>query len=353
MNDPASALRAFALRMPKAELHVHLEGSIRPATLLRLARRRGVALPADDEAGLARWFRFRDFDHFVEVFLTCSSCLREPEDFHLLALDFLEEQARQNVLWSEVHFTIGTHAAAGADPEAVRSALAEAVAEGERRWGVGMGLIPDVVRNVPVERADLTLEWALAGLGRGVVALGLAGVETGYPAAPFRRHFREAARRGLHRVAHAGEQAGPESVRETLEVCRPERLGHGVRSVEDPELVAEIARRRLPLEVCPSSNVCLGVVPDLASHPFDRLRRAGVRLTVGSDDPPFFGTSLSEEYARLATAFDYDPGALAGLSLESLAVSFLPEGERRRLEELFRSRFAALGEELYGSPVEP
>src|SRR5436305_7305071 len=169
------SLDRFLLRMPKVELHVHLEGAMRPAVLLELARRNGVELPARDEAGLKRWFRFSDFEHFVQVYLTCSRALRNPEDFALLASDFLAEQACQNVVYSEVHFTIGTHLGNGAKGDEVMAALAGAIAEGEKRLGVTLRLIPDVVRNVGPQVADLTLAWALAGRAHGVVALGLSG----------------------------------------------------------------------------------------------------------------------------------------------------------------------------------
>lgn len=349
-NGAAAGLGAFLLRMPKAELHVHLEGSIKPATLLALARRHGVELPAADEAGLAKWFRFRDFEHFVEIYLTVSSCLREPEDIHLLALDFLAEQARQNVLYSEAHFTIATHLANGLDGEAVAAALWQAIEEGERRFGVRLRLIPDIVRNVPAG-ADATLDWALANRRRGVVALGLSGIEADWPNEPFRPHFAEAERQGLHRVAHAGEHAGPESIRSALEVCHAERIGHGVRAVEDPALVAELARRAVPCEVCPTSNLRLGVFPTYAEHSFDRLYRAGVPVTVNSDDPPFFETTLTAEYQALADTFGYGADELAGFALAAVRQSFLPAEERAALEERFRREAAALGEELLGAPV--
>lgn len=344
----------FLLRLPKIELHVHLEGAMRPAVLLELARRNGIPLPAQDEAGLKRWFRFTDFEHFVQVYLACSRALRTPEDFQLLALDFLTEQAYQNVPYSEVHFTISTHLANGANGGEVLDALAAAIEEGERRHGVSLRLIPDVVRNVGAGPADQTLEWALAGRKRGVVvALGLSGSERLYPNEPFREHFAAAKREGLHRVAHAGEHAGPESIRSVLQVCDAERIGHGVRAVEDPALLEELRAAQIPLEVCPSSNVCLGVAPDLAEHPFDRLYRSGLALSVNSDDPAFFNTNLTLEYLRLHQTFGYSPAELAGLSLAALRQSFLPEPERLTLEESFRQQFDALGKELFGGPVEP
>jgi adenosine deaminase len=216
-----------------------------------------------------------------------------------------------------------------------------------------MRLIPDIVRNVGPEAAEATLAWALAGRGRGVVALGLSGTEARFPSEPFAPHFAEAARAGLHRVAHAGEHAGPESIRSAREVCRAERLGHGVRAIEDLALVAELVQARVPLEVCPGSNVCLGVYPTLADHPFDRLLRAGARVSVNSDDPPFFDTTLSDEYLRLAETFGYGAAELAGLSLAALRQAFLAPGEAAAWEREFRHQFAELGKELLGAPVVP
>jgi adenosine deaminase len=342
---------AFLLRLPKTELHVHLEGSLRPAALLALARRRRVDLPANDEAGLAEWFRFRDFQHFVQVYLTICRCLREPEDFQLLVDDFAAEQARQNVVYSEAHFTIGTHLMNGGSAGELRDAMAEALADAERRHGVRVRLIPDIVRNVPFKWADRTLEWALEMKGRGVVALGLSGYES-HPSDPFAEHFRVAAAEGLHRVAHAGEHGGPASIRSVL-ACGAERIGHGVRVLEDAALAADLAERGVPLEVNPSSNVCLGVVPDLASHPFERLRAAGLVVTVSSDDPPLFSTTLTDEYRRLADAFGYDAPVLAGLALASLRCSFLPAAEKEQRERELRAAAASLGEELLGERIEP
>lgn len=346
--------REFLLGMPKAELHVHLEGTMRPATLLRLARRRGVDLPAHDEAGLREWFRFRDFAHFVQVYLTCSACLRDPEDFQLLVDDFLAGQARQNVRWSEVHFTIETHVWNGANGPEVLQAVEEAIAAGERRHGVGMRLIFDIIRDVGPRRGETTVEMAIEAHRRGLVlALGLTGFEATQPNEPFREHFRAAAEAGLRCVAHAGEHAGPESIRSAIEVCRAERIGHGVRAVEDPGLVEELARKAVPLEVCPSSNVCLGVFPEMRQHSFDRLYRSGCAVSINSDDPSMFDTTLTSEYERLAAAFQYSDEELAGFALAGLRHSFLGERDKARLEGEFRREIAELGERHLGRAVEP
>jgi len=336
-------LEAFLLRMPKVELHVHLEGTFRPATLLHLARKNGIALPADDEAGIRRWFRFRDFDQFIEIYVTCSRCLKEPEDFRLLALDFLAEQAVQNVLWSEVHFTISTHLWNGGKGDEILDALAEAMDEGRKRWGVGMALIPDVVRNLGVERADATLRWAVEHRDRGVVAMGVGGMERGFSNEPYAPHFAAARAEGLHTVAHAGEHGGPESIRSALEHCLAERIDHGIRAVDDPSLLAELAASGTALDVCPSSNVALAAVPSLAEHPLPRLREAGVAVTINSDDPPLFGTSLTREYLLLHRAYGWSLEDLAGLSFGALEHAFVPDRDRPAIERRFRAEMAALG----------
>jgi adenosine deaminase len=353
LRASAPGLGELLLRMPKVELHVHLEGSMPPATLLEIARRRNVDLPATTLEGLSEWFRFRDFEHFVQVYVTMSSVLRQPEDFQSLVDAFAAEQARQNIFYSEAHFTIGTHLKHGQSASELRDALAEALVDAERRHGVRVRLIPDVVRNVPYKYADATLEWALEMKDRGVVALGLSGFEATHPSDPFAEHFRVAAAAGLRRVAHAGEHSGPPTIREVLEHNLAERIGHGVRVLEDPELVRELAERGVPFEVCPSSNVCLGVASDLASHPFESMRRAGLTVTVNSDDPPLFATTLTTEYERLGETFGYDAHTLAGFAVAALRASFLPEQEKRDREAAMRTDLKRLGEELIGEAVEP
>ncbi len=349
------SLASFLAALPKAELHLHLEGAIAPATLLRLAKRRRIALPATDERSLRDWFRFRDFEHFVEVYLACSRCLRDPEDFQLAAEGLLATLESLGIVHCEAHFTIATHAANGANPGELLDALAETVAAGERERGVRLRLIPDIVRNVGTGPADLTLDWALAGQRRGlVVALGLSGSEARFPSEPFADHFAAAARHGLHRVAHAGEHAGPESVRAVL-ALGAERLGHGVRSVEEPALLAELVARQVPLEVCPTSNLLLGVAPDLASHPLRALVAAGAAVTINSDDPAIFDTDLVRELARVGEELEYPAERLVELAAAGFAHAFLPAPERAtlvaRLHRAARELAPVhLGRELDGPP---
>ena len=326
-------VESFVVRMPKVELHVHLEGTFRPATLLALAQKNNVRLPADDVDGIRRWFRFKDFEHFVEIYVTCSRCLRDPEDFHVLALDFLAEQAIQNVLYSEVHFTISTHLANGLDGEGIRQALKEAAEDGEKRHGIRMKLIPDIVRNMDTDRADATIRWAVDGKNDGVVALGIGGIERGYSNEPFQPHYEMAAQEGLHRVAHAGETDGPDSIRSALEVLGAERIGHGVRAIDDEQLVTELAASRVPLEICPSSNVALGVYPSIAKHPVKRLIDAGLEITINSDDPPLFGTNLTREYLHLHRTFGLEAADLEELARNGVKHAFVEGDERDWLEK--------------------
>lgn len=325
---------------------------MRPRTLLALARRRRVTLPAADEAGLREWFRFRDFDHFVEIYLTCSKCVRDPEDFQRLLADFAIDQAAENIRYSEVHFTIGTHWQNGVAIDEVLDAMAETIIAVERDENVRIRLIPDIVRDVGKETADPTLDWALAGQKKGiVVALGLTGREALFPSEPFADHFAAAAAAGLHCVAHAGEHAGPQAVYSALDSCRAERIGHGVHSIEDPGLVDRLRRDRVPLEVCPTSNVCLGLAPDIAHHPFDQLRRAGLEVSINTDDPALFDTTLSEEFRRVGEAFSYTPEVLAQLALAAASHSFLPDAEKRvhlaaMREEILAAASRHLGRQL-------
>ena len=341
-------LYEFARRIPKVELHVHLEGSIRPATLLRLAERNGIRLPMQDEEGLRDFYRFRDFAHFVAIYETITGCLRTPDDYRLIAYEFGCDCARQHVRYAEVTFTIvSNQRLTGLPWQAILEGLNAGRAQARADFGVDWGWVFDISRDYP-ETQGQVLEIALAARDRGVVALGLGGTEAEFPAELFERTFARAREAGLPRVPHSGENAGPESVWSTLRLLYADRVGHGVRCVEDPTLVEHLCQRRVPLELCPTSNVCLGVYPDYAAHPLRQLWDAGLLVTVNSDDPPMFGTDLNHEYEVLVDHFGFTADELEQVSLNGLRVSFLPDADKARLETEFRTRFARLREEEEG-----
>jgi adenosine deaminase len=336
-------LETFIQAMPKVELHVHLEGSIRPETLLTLARRNQVNLPADTVEGLRGWYTFTDFPHFIEIYLAVSACLRTPEDIELIAREFLAGQAAQNIRYSEVTYTPYTHYKyRGLSFREQLAALNRARAWAEAEYGVGMGLVLDIARDVSAEEGLFTAEWAISGMGEGVVALGLGGPEVGHPPEKFREAFDRARAAGLPSVPHAGETVGPESIRGALNVLHADRIGHGVRCLEDPALVAELRARQIPLEVCPTSNVCLKVFPNLAGHVLPRLLHEGLYVTLNSDDPPMFNTTLTGEYLHAASTFQLDVAALEQLSLNAVRASLLPASIRSTLVQDFLGEFMRL-----------
>jgi aminodeoxyfutalosine deaminase len=337
--------------MPKVELHVHLEGSIRPATLLRLARRNGIRLPAEDLEGVRAFYRFTDFDHFLRVYFTISGCLQTPEDFSLIAYEFGHDMARQNVRYAEVTFTPHTNVTnTGLPFEEILAALNDGRARARADFGVEMAWILDIVRGMP-ETQKQVATWAASAQDQGVVGLGLGGPERGNPPEDYVEAFLLAREAGLHSVPHAGEIAGPESVWSALRLLGAERLGHGVRSIEDPALVEHLRVQQIPLEVCPSSNVRLGVYSSYEEHPIRRLWDLGLYVTVNSDDPPMFNTDLVGEYRVLAQQMGFGVQELARLSLAALAASFLPADRKGELEGAFRAGFADLGIGGRGEPL--
>jgi adenosine deaminase len=327
-------IERFIREMPKVELHVHLEGSTRPETFLALARRHKVDLPADDLEGLKRWYEFTSFDHFIEVYGAIAECLSTAEDIELIAREFLTGQAEQHILYSEVTYTpFSQYVRHGIPFDEQLAAINSARSWAERKFGVRMGMVIDIPRMIDAELGLVSAEWAISAMDRGVVAFGLGGPEVGNPPEKFKKSFDAARAAGLPSVPHAGETAGPESIWGALKVLNADRLGHGVRCLEDPGLVQYLREKQIPLEVCPGSNVCLKVYPDLASHPLPKLIREGLYVTINSDDPPFFNTTLTDEYLRAARTFHWDEGWIRQIALNGLNASFLPPDEKGRLRE--------------------
>jgi adenosine deaminase len=311
--------------LPKAHLHVHLESTIRWTTLREIGEANGVPVPSPPDDGPPVFDGFRQFaDHNALV----RTCLCRPEDFRRVAVEYCADEAAQGTRYAEVTFTAASHGERLGDLAMPLEAVLDGLAEGQARYGIECRVILDHSRRRSVERAWRTVE--LAESHEEVVAVGLAGDEA-YPLAPFAEVFDAARDAGLHLVHHAGETRGPDSIREALTVGRTERLGHGIRVLDDPDLVAEVRERDIPLEVCPSSNVTLGLAASLDAHPLPRLRDAGLRVTLNTDIPSTAGTSLAEEYARVRTAFGYDDAALAELSRTGVDASFAPAATKERI----------------------
>lgn len=339
-----SAALAFIQAMPKAELHVHLEGAIQPETLLELARchHRLAALPATDLVGLRRWFTFTDFPHFIQIYLTISDLLRTPDDFALIAYACGADMAAQNIRYRELTFTPFTHTDLqnkNLTIEDLLQGLEAGRLQAQREFGVEMRWVFDIPRNVSFRNggsynpypAERTLAYALTGQAQGVVGFGLGGFEVGAPPEPFAHAFDVARAAGLLSVPHAGETMGADSIWGAVNQLQAVRIGHGVRAIEDANLLALLHERQIVLEINPTSNICLHVYRRLAEHPFPHLDRMGLLVTVNSDDPPLFNTNLCQEYALLAAEFGYGPLDIARIARNAFVASGAPATLKQQL----------------------
>ena len=340
-------IEQFITKMPKVELHVHLEGSVRPETLLKLAKRHHIALPADDVEGLRKWYTFRDFNHFIEIYMAISSCLRTAEDIELIAREFLIGQAQQNILYSEVTFTpfnqfynnqLGFHE----QIDAVNRARIWA----EEELGVRMGIIMDIPRLAPPESGLMIADWAIERYGDGLIALGLGGPEVDHPPEKFQVAFDRVRAAGIPCILHAGETVGPPSIWSAIHVADTKRIGHGVRAVEDPQLMEYLRETQIPLEVCPTSNICLKVYPSLEEHSLPSLMKQGLYITINSDDPPMFNTTLTNEYLVCHQTFGWDVELMQQLVLNAVKVTLLSEQEQVDMLRSFSAEFEHLIQDL-------
>jgi aminodeoxyfutalosine deaminase len=285
---------------PKIELHVHLEGTVRPAALLEIARRNGVGLPADDVDELGRLYEFRDFEHFIELWILTTTAIRTEVDFRQIVVDYAREAAAHGAVYLEGIFTPAERVMGGASWDEVMSGFCDGAAEAEAETGVVVRLTPDIPRGFPVEVGIETARYAVKYRDRGVVGLGLGGLEAQNPPEPYTPAFDLARDGGIGSVPHAGEVAGPASIRGCLDTLGADRIRHGIRAVEDPALLAELADRGIVCDVCPVSNLRTVAVPSLTEHPLPRMVAAGVLCSISTDDPAMFDTDLARDYAAAA-----------------------------------------------------
>ena len=282
---------------PKVELHVHLEATVQPRTLLEIARRNDVALPAADERELAELYRFRDFEHFIQVWIMTTRALQRSDDFRRVVVDYAAEAKRHGAVYIEGIFSPAEPVRRGTSWDEVFAGYCDGAAEARELHGVEVRLTPDIPRGFTQEEAELTARHCVAYRERGVVGIGLGGLEARYPPEPYAPAFRLAREGGIGSVPHAGEVAGIASIRGALEELRADRLRHGIRALDDPAMVRELVDRGTVLDVCPFSNLRTGVVRSLDEHPLPALVAAGVRCSLSTDDPAMFDTDLGREYA--------------------------------------------------------
>jgi adenosine deaminase len=341
------SIQHFIEKMPKVETHVHLEGSIRPETLIQLAQRNQVDLPAKTVQELRNWYTFTDFAHFIEIYHTFARCLRSAEDIELITREFLIGQAEQNIRYSEVTYTpYSQYRETGLPFKEQLDAINSAKTWASSALGVEMGLVLDISRDVSPQEGYLVAQWAVEAMHQGVVALGLGGDEHGNPPEKFSHAFQYAYEAGLPAVPHAGETTGPESIIGALDALHAVRIGHGIRCLEDETLVKRLREEQVPLDVCPTSNVCLKQVATLAKHPLPRLMAEGLLLTINSDDPPMFNTTLTREYQQITSTFGFTQPQIETFVLNALQVSFLPAEQKAGLRNEFHSQFQALASDI-------
>lgn len=320
--------------IPKAELHLHLEGAIPLETLWQLAQKYGGDPEVPDRAALEKKFRYSDFPHFLETWYWKNRFIREYEDFTFFAEAIARDLQAQNIYYVEAFYSPGDFERFGLRTQPITRAIRAGL---NRVPEVRVQLIADLVRDREPEKAAITLQEVNEVRDQGVIGIGLGGSEHHYPAQMFAGVFAEARRLGLHTTAHAGEASGAESVRAAVEVLQVERIGHGIRAIEDAALVKLLTERQIPLEVCPISNLCTGVVRSIADHPIRRLYDAGVYVTINTDDPKMFGNSLAQEYALLMAQFDFSKTQIKELIMAAIDASWLAPDEKIIYKDSYQS----------------
>ncbi len=322
-------LATFARGLPKAELHVHIEGTLEPEMMFELAERNGMALPFVDVEAVRAAYGFTDLQSFLDIYYAGAAVLRNEADFHDLMAAYLTRAHADGVRRAEVFFDPQTHTERGVGFDVFMSGFLAAIEEARTATGISVGLIMCFLRHLPASAAEETFVQAEPWLNR-MVAVGLDSSERGFPPEPFAGVFASARSAGLHAVAHAGEEGPPAHIVASLDLLGCERIDHGVRAEEDPALIERLARQGTPLTVCPLSNLALKGVERLDEHNLARLLAAGVTVTVNSDDPAYFGGYIADNYIAVARALGLGETELARIARNSLEATFAPEVDKAR-----------------------
>ncbi|WP_096305199.1 adenosine deaminase [Jatrophihabitans sp. GAS493] len=334
--EGGSGLDPYIAGLPKAELHVHHVGSASPQIVAELAARHegSTPVPADEQL-LASYFTFTDFAHFIEVYLSVVDLIRTPEDIWTLTHGVARDLAAQSVRYAELTLTPYSSIARGIAAQDYCDAIEDARERAARDFGIQLRWSFDIPGEAGLPSADVTLDVALRNRPAGLISFGLGGPEIGVPRPQFEPYFTAARAAGLHSVPHAGESTGPESIWDSLRYLGAERIGHGIAAAGDPALMDYLIEHDIPLEVCPTSNVCTRSVPSLAEHPLPALVAAGVPVTINSDDPPMFSTTLNQEYSVAAQLLGLDAAGVTNLARAAVRYSFLDQpGQQSLLKEI-------------------
>jgi len=315
--------------LPKAELHVHIEGTLEPELAFQLAKKHGIVLPHATVEELRGAYRFADLQSFLDIYYAGANVLRDADDFHALAQAYLRKAHAQGVVHVEMFFDPQTHTSRGISLATVLEGLRRALTEAQRDLGITCRLILCFLRHLSADEAMRTLEEALP-YKDAIAAVGLDSSESGHPPGKFADVFARARREGLWAVAHAGEEGPPSYIYEAMDILKVRRIDHGVRCEEAPDLIGRLVRERMPLTMCPPSNVKLKVFARIENHNLKRLLERGVCVTVNSDDPAYFGGYVAENYLAVQHALDLSRSQLVALARNSIEASFLDDAAKRR-----------------------
>ncbi len=336
-------LSEFIAGLPKAELHVHHVGSASLPIVAELAARHPGVVPTDHDE-LRRFFEFSDFAHFIDVYLAVVDLIRTPQDVRMLTYEVAREMAQgQNLRYAELTCTPYTSVLRGVPIEGYTEAIEDARVAAERDFGLVLRWVQDIPGELGLPAADATLDFALNHRPEGLVGFGLGGPEIGVPRPQFAPHFAAARAAGLRSVPHAGETTGPQTVWDAVRLLGAERIGHGVSAAQDPELLKYLADEQIVLEVCPTSNVATRAVDRIEEHPLRTFVEAGVPVTINSDDPPMFATSLVHDYEVAAGLLDLDRDGVADLARAGVRASFAPDQVAERILDEIDSYVASAG----------